>query len=168
MKTILLMRHAKSDWGDPELPDFDRPLGKRGLEDAPRMGKAMSKIGRIPDAILSSPARRALQTAELFAEAAGWKGTIDLQPELYGAPGESWLRVLRSASPDAGCVLVVAHSPGCEEASALLLASQAAIAVRFPTGAILCAESKVDQWSRLRPGCATLHWFLVPRMVKAL
>ena len=74
MKTILLMRHAKSNWDDADLDDFDRPLAKRGLEDAPRMGKTLAKLGCLPDTIVSCTACRALQTAELFAKGAGWKG----------------------------------------------------------------------------------------------
>lgn len=168
MKTILLMRHAKSDWHQPEREDFERPLSKRGLADAPRMGRTLARLDRLPQWIVSSPARRALQTAELFAEGAGWKGKISVDANLYGAPGEAWMRALRSSPKGADSVLVVAHSPGCEEAVALLLACSAANPVRFPTGAVLCAESEIEEWSRLRPGGATLQWFLIPKVVKAL
>lgn len=168
MKTILLMRHAKSDWDDPDLDDFDRPLAKRGLEDAPRMGKALAKLGRLPSRIVSSPARRAIQTAELFAEGAGWKGKISVDANLYSAPGDAWVRALRALPDDAESALVVAHSPGCEEAAALLLGARTANPVRFPTGATLCAEAEIESWSRLRPGGATLQWFLIPKVVKAL
>ncbi len=63
MKTVLLLRHAKSDWGNPGLADFDRPLAKRGLKDAPRMGHVLTDFNVVPDKILASPARRAKQTA---------------------------------------------------------------------------------------------------------
>jgi phosphohistidine phosphatase len=168
VKTILLMRHAKSDWGDPGLDDFDRPLAKRGIEDAPRMGRAVARLGVVPDHVVSSPARRARETAERFAEAAGFRGTIHDDANLYPGPGEAWIRALRGLSDDVSIALVVAHSPGCEEAAALLLGAGSSNAVRFPTGAILCAEADVERWSRLKPGNVTLRWFLAPRLVKAL
>lgn len=168
MKTILLMRHAKSDWDDPGLADFDRPLAPRGQEDAPRMGRALAKIGRLPDRIVSSPARRARDTAGLLAHAAEWEGEIAFEAGLYSASGEAWLRILRGLSDEADSALLVAHSPGCEEAAALLLGSEAPHPVRFPTAALLCAEASVDRWSRLAPASATLRWFLTPKVLKAL
>ncbi len=168
MKTILLMRHAKSDWDDPGLADFDRPLAPRGLEDAPRMGRALARIGRLPERIVSSPARRARETAGLLAEAAGWEGEIAFEAGLYSASGDAWIRALRALPDAAESALLVAHSPGCEEAVALLLGSEAPRPLRFPTAALLCAESPADRWSRLAPASATLRWFLTPKVVKAL
>ncbi len=168
MKTILLMRHAKSDWSDPRLDDFDRPLAKRGIEDAPRMGKAIAKLGALPDHVVASPARRARETAERFAEAAGFRGKVRCDANLYPGSGEAWIRALRGLPDEVSIALVVAHSPACDEASALLLGTGFPGAVRFATGAILCAEAEIERWSRLEPGTATLRWFLAPKVVKAL
>jgi phosphohistidine phosphatase len=168
VKTILLMRHAKSDWDDPGLDDFDRPLSKRGIEDAPRMGRAVARLGALPDRVVSSPARRARETAERFAEAAGFRGKIHCDANLYPGPGEAWIRALRGLSDEAASALVVAHSPGCDDAAALLLGAGSSSAVRFPTAAILCAEADIEHWSALKAGSATLRWFLAPKVVKAL
>ena len=73
MKTLFLIRHAKSSWDDPALPDKDRPLGDRGRRDAPKMGKRLAKRDVKPDLILSSPARRALKTAEIIAKKLDYK-----------------------------------------------------------------------------------------------
>ena len=73
MKSVLILRHAKSEWGNPGQADFDRPLAKRGLEDAPRMGQVLARFNYVPDRILSSPAQRARQTAELVAQACGYQ-----------------------------------------------------------------------------------------------
>ena len=78
MKTLLLLRHAKSSWSDPTLPDHDRPLNKRGIHDAPRMGKLLRHEHLMPDLILSSTAVRAKKTAELVAKACKYKGEIAL------------------------------------------------------------------------------------------
>ena len=81
MKTVLILRHAKSDWGDPGKADFDRPLAKRGLEDAPRMGEVLARFECVPDRILASPAQRAKQTAELVAKACGYQKSIQWEDD---------------------------------------------------------------------------------------
>jgi len=169
MKTVLLMRHAKSDWGETGVEDFDRPLNGRGLDDAPRMGKALAKAGAVPDRILASPARRARQTAEIVAKASGFGGDIVWEEELYGAPGTVWLEAIRKLPDKAGTVLFVAHSPGIAEAATLLLAGRGGRArLRFPTGAIACVESTVDRWEGFAAGAGELRWFMIPRLIKAI
>jgi len=169
MKTVLLMRHAKSDWGEPGLEDFDRPLNGRGLEDAPRMGRALAKAGLVPDRIVASPARRAKQTAEIVAKSSGYHGEIAWEPALYGAPGTVWLETIRKLPEKATAVLFVAHSPGVGEAAALLLGGRGGRArLRFPTGAIACVESTADRWDDVGPGEGELRWLLIPRVVKSI
>ncbi|WP_109210293.1 MULTISPECIES: histidine phosphatase family protein [Microbacterium] len=108
MITLALVRHAKSDWGDPGLDDHDRPLNDRGARDAPRMARRLAATGFRPDVILSSTALRARTTAEAFAAALGV--AVSLDPELYGAPASSLLAA--AAASGAGSVMVVAHDPG--------------------------------------------------------
>lgn len=166
------MRHAKSDWGHPGLDDYDRPLNDRGLDDAPRMGRALAASGVVPDRIVSSPARRARQTAEMVAEACGYAGPIRWDESLYGAPGSVCCEVLGRTPEKTACVLVIAHSPGVNEAAAALLAGPGRRAgsamIRFPTSGIVCVETTVGRWAEVGPGCGHLRWFLVPRLVKAL
>ena len=85
MKTLLVLRHAKSSWNDPALDDHERPLNKRGRRDAPRMGELVREYGLIPDVVISSDAVRARLTAEAVAEAARYPGEILLDPRLYMA-----------------------------------------------------------------------------------
>ena len=99
MKTILLMRHAKAEHGVPGQRDFDRALAQRGTEDALRMGRALEKMGVVPDAIVTSQAVRAKETAEVSAKAMHFGGSIQLERALYDAPGDVWLETLR-ALPD--------------------------------------------------------------------
>lgn len=108
MIRLVLVRHAKSDWGDPSLDDHDRPLNDRGLRDAPRMARALSETGFRPEVILSSTAVRARTTAEAFA--AEFDVAVNLDPELYGALGGTlWAK---AAASGAQRVIVVAHDPG--------------------------------------------------------
>jgi len=115
MKSLLILRHAKSSWKHPELTDHDRPLNKRGKRDAPRMGKILRSEHLIPEAIISSTAARAHVTAEAVAKASGYKGKIALNRSLYAAGPGAYLKVLHELSDHYKRVLVVGHNPGLEE-----------------------------------------------------
>jgi len=116
MQTLLLVRHAKSSWSDPSLPDRERPLNERGKHDAPRMGKRLADLGVRPDVILSSPARRALKTARLLAEELGCKAAdIRVDNRLYATEAEVLLGVIRELGDGRKCVMLVGHNPELTE-----------------------------------------------------
>ena len=102
MKELLLLRHAKSSWKDLGMPDHDRPLKKRGLRDAPEVGRKLRELGLAPDRILSSTAARAHATARLAAEACRFDGTIELVPALYLGGPLAYLDALRDLPADVG------------------------------------------------------------------
>lgn len=108
MTTLVLVRHAKSDWGSPALDDHDRPLNARGLRDAPVLARRLAVSGVRPQALLSSTALRARTTAAFFGEALGLEPELD--PELYGAPASRILAAAVARGVDR--VAVVAHDPG--------------------------------------------------------
>lgn len=162
MRTLLVMRHAKSSWGDAHLRDFDRPLAKRGLKDAPRMGEFL-KNTRLPiDLVLSSTARRARTTAELVAETAGL-GDIELTDEIYEASASQLLDVIQNIPDDHDAVLMVGHNPGFEHLLQMLCGPGASI--RMPTAAVGCIELDVSKWRDVQPGAGTLLWFVAPRVL---
>ncbi|WP_448390409.1 SixA phosphatase family protein [Microbacterium aurum] len=111
MTTLVLVRHAKSDWGDPGLDDHDRPLNSRGLRDAPAAARRLAATGLRLDALLSSTALRARTTAGFFGAALGLEPELD--PDLYGAPAAKLLSAA-GARGRAGAdgVVIVAHDPG--------------------------------------------------------
>ncbi len=117
MKTLLAVRHAKSDWGTPFEKDFDRPLNERGKSDAPRMAKRIAEKNGIPDLIITSTANRALTTARLMAKE--WKYSkenIIEDPELYHASPETMIRCLKKYIQDTHHrVMFVCHNPGITE-----------------------------------------------------
>src|SRR5262245_25715614 len=116
MKTLMLLRHGKSSWSDSDLDDDERPLTGRGKQAATRMGRLLAEKSLVPGRILSSTARRARKTAELAAEAAGYRGEIELLDDLYLASAKKILSQTRTHTPDAvDRVLIVAHNPGLEE-----------------------------------------------------
>src|SRR5271157_4582531 len=116
MKTLFLIRHAKSSWDDTALPDKDRPLGDRGRRDAPKMGKRLAKRDVKPDLILSSPARRALKTAEIIAKKLDYKlGRILVVDCMYPGGADSLLRVINELDDGLQCVMLFGHNPGLED-----------------------------------------------------
>ena len=165
MKTILLMRHAKAESGVPGQRDFDRSLAARGSEDARRIGRALAKLGTVPDAIVASSAARAKETAEAVAHAVGFSGTIRMERALYNASGDVWIAALRVIPAAAESALIVAHSPGIAQAAALLCGASSG-AFDIPTGGLLAFDDGVARWRDLDAGGASLRWFLRPRMLE--
>jgi phosphohistidine phosphatase len=168
MKTLLVLRHAKSDRGDTAIRDHDRPLAPRGEADAPQMGMALRVLGAIPDCLLTSTAVRARETARLVAAAMGYDGPVVEEHGIYAASVETLLAVLR-ACDDASTVLLVGHNPGLEELLCLLAGGvDAEPIVRLPTAGLACLSLDIEEWPHLRPACGLLHWLLTPRIVSPL
>jgi len=116
MKTLFLIRHAKSSWDDTALPDKDRPLNDRGKRDAPKMGKRLAKRDVKPDLILSSPAKRALTTAEIIAKKLDYKvKDIVVDERLYAVGADDLLDVVRQLGDKLGRVMLVGHNPELTE-----------------------------------------------------
>lgn len=112
MKTLFLVRHAKSSRDDPSLPDKDRPLDERGTHDAPKMGKRLAKRDVKPELIVSSPATRALATARLIAEEIGYRRKdIVLNDRLYASDADELLAVIRELDDKLDCVMLFGHNP---------------------------------------------------------
>ena len=114
MKTLLILRHAKSSWDNPDLRDYDRPLNKRGKKDAPRMGKHIKTAKLIPDRILTSSAKRARKTAKRFAKACGYSGKIKKLDILYHAPVGLYYETLQAIPDKYNNIMVVGHNPTME------------------------------------------------------
>ena len=141
MKTLLLLRHAKSSWNHPALTDHDRPLNKRGNGAAPVMGALLQEEDLIPDLILCSSAVRAYTTAILVAKACAYQGEIRKTRQLYLAEPEAYVEVLHQVSGEYGRVLMVGHNPGLEE----LIETLTGEAMAMPT-ALACLELSLERW----------------------
>ncbi len=145
MKTLLLMRHAKSSWDNSELADFDRPLNSRGRQDAPRIGQLLAREDLTPDLIVTSAARRAATTAELVALAAGYDGDIHYTRDLYLADADTYLELARAPAGDVGRLLLVGHNPDMAE----LVSQLAGRDEHMPTAALAHFRLAIDVWSEL-------------------
>ncbi|MET0296591.1 MAG: histidine phosphatase family protein [Microbacterium sp.] len=139
MTRLVLIRHAKSDWGDAFLADHDRPLNDRGMRDAPAMARRLADTGFRADTILSSTALRAATTADFFSGALGVP--VEQQERLYGAPAS--LLLLAAAESGARSVVVVAHDPGMSILAGRL--SNDGIG-HMPTCAVATFTWEVDDW----------------------
>lgn len=169
MKQILLLRHAKSSWDDSSLKDFDRPLAKRGRDDAPRMGRFLKKIGYLPAHIVSSPAQRAKETIGLFLGAAGMDEEIVVWNEdLYYGSYRDYLQAVAEAPDDAERILLVGHNPKMEDAAGELCGGENGASIRMPTAALVCFEHPANRWEQVRPGTAQLKWMMIPKVLKKL
>ena len=161
-----MVRHAKSAW-PPGIPDRQRPLGPRGLADAPRMGAYLrDHVGRV-DIVVLSPAQRTQQTWQLLAEQLEQAPDERTDPRVYDEWGARMIDVVRELPTSAGTALLVGHEPGVSEL-ALLLADRGnpldrdRIATKFPTCAVAVLESD-RTWGEFGAGCARLVAFRTPR-----
>ena len=145
MKTLLLLRHAKSSWKKQGLPDHERPLNKRGKKEAPMVGAYMKENGLVPDLILSSTARRAHDTAQAVAEACGFEEQVDLYQDLYMSDTASYLDILRCLPDEANKVLVVGHNPDVEALLALLTD----VADHMATATLAVISLPISSWQEL-------------------
>lgn len=169
MKTLLLLRHAKSSWDDPSLDDFDRPLAARGEQAAPLMANYLKQKGLRPDLVLLSPAARARQTWDLVARSLGDGIEVKQLQGLYlGAPSRL-LDAVRRAPDEAACVMLVGHNPGMEHLAMVLAGSSskpkalAKLYDKFPTAALAELTFEAESWKELARGTGRLKRLVRPR-----
>lgn len=159
MKTLLILRHAKSSWEDRSLSDHDRPLNHRGEQDAPRIGRLLRDEGLWPDLILSSTATRARRTTELLLEAADREPEVRYLSELYLAEPEDYLEAVRRVGGEADSVLLVGHNPGLE----MLVQRLTGEWHRLPTAALAHITLPIDAWKALEAAGGELADLWLPR-----
>jgi phosphohistidine phosphatase len=145
MKTVLLLRHAKSSWNHPELADRDRPLNKRGERQAPEMGKLIYTEHLTPDLILTSPATRACKTAQAVATNCGYDGEVDQVADFYPGDPADYLRILSELPDGVRRVMVVGHNPGLEEFLGMLVGE----VLSFATAALAQVDLPLESWHEL-------------------
>lgn len=151
MRTLYLIRHAKSSWGNPGLRDFDRPLNDRGLHDAPKMAQLLVDQGVKPDLLVSSPAKRALTTAQFFADAFKLEpGNLIKEPSIYEAFPQEILRLMSDLPENAATVLIFGHNPTFTEVANRFTADD--IIENVPTCGIVKMVSSADSWKEMYEG----------------
>lgn len=145
MKTLLLVRHAKSSWDNPGTDDIDRPLNDRGKADAPVMAKRLKDKGVKIDAFISSPARRARRTARYFAGEYGIdKKDIELIDKLYMASPSAFSEAIREMKDKYDSVIIFAHNPGITEFANTLTSVHVD---NMPTCSIFAITADTESWN---------------------
>ena len=168
MKTLTLLRHAKSSWDDPVARDFDRPLNKRGRKAARTMGREMRAQGLEFDRVVASPAARVVGTLADLAEGYGGPIEPEYDERVYLASATTLLKVVQEADDAADRLLLVGHNPGME-AFALLLTRddgnglRGEVAAKYPTAALAEIKLPVDHWRDVVLGTGRLARFIRPR-----
>ncbi|MCP4415331.1 MAG: hypothetical protein GY805_01830 [Chloroflexi bacterium] len=157
MKTLLILRHAKSDWSNSQLSDHERPLNGRGKYDAPRMGAWLKQQGMVPELIITSTAERALTTSELTALGCDFEGELRLTKDFYLAGPPTYIDTLNQLPDSYERVMVVGHNPGMEELVSLLTDKDQ----RMTTANVAVVELAIASWGELTlfsDGRLKHHW----------
>ena len=145
MKTLMLMRHAKSSIGEKHQEDWSRPLNKRGRKNAIAMAKLLKEKEAVPQLIVASTAVRARQTCELLTEELNFRGDVHYLSSLYGGEVDTYLYEIKELNDLAGCVLVVGHNPVLESLLQMLTGKVESL----PTSAIACLAVPFEHWREL-------------------
>lgn len=164
MKRLIVVRHAKSSWNSAALSDFERPLNRRGENDAPEMGRRLHRFGASPNAIITSSAARAVATSKLLAAEIGFPaGQIIADESLYGAGPDRFLAAIAAAcrSGDAPReIMIVGHNPGITEFVEFLTGERIG---SIPTCGTALIDIAAADWSRIAAGSGKLMEFEFPK-----
>jgi phosphohistidine phosphatase len=161
MKQLILIRHAKSDWGNASLSDFDRPLNERGKNDAPVMAHRLLDKNIFIDAFISSPAKRANKTAGIFAkEYKRDKDEIIFRDELYAAPSTIFYDVIATADDKFKCIAIFSHNPGLTDFANLLTDTRID---NIPTCGIFAIKAECEKWKNFKEAKKEFWFFDYPK-----
>ena len=164
MKKLVLIRHAKSSWDDPDLSDHDRPLNARGVKDAPRMGKRLKEKRIFPDRMITSTAKRALSTCLAMAEVLGYsKEKVISDRKIYHASEDqllTFIQKLKDLNDHEDVTLLFGHNPGLT-AFANQLADESI--ENIPTAGVVAIAIPTNRWSEVDFGCGKMLFFDFPK-----
>jgi phosphohistidine phosphatase len=159
MKTLFILRHAKSAWDNPDLSDFERPLNSRGLDAARFIGELIYERNLEPQIIISSPAKRAKQTAVLVKEIAEISQPITFDERIYEASPLTLFNLINEFDDKHESVLLVGHNPGLESLVRILTREDQIL----PTAALVKINLDIENWSKLETNCGRLEFIIRPK-----
>ena len=168
MKTLLLLRHAKSSWDDAALDDFNRPLNERGWKAARRMGRELKHRGMRFDIVMASTAARVRETIDGVHEHYDFAAPIQFEPRMYGASTDVLLLLVRELPDTVRAPLLVGHNPGLERLLVELTRDDEKglrhqIAGKYPTGALAVMELPAHRWTDVAPGSGKIVELILPK-----
>jgi len=168
MKTLFLLRHAKSSWENTGIEDYDRPLNARGQRAAMVMGVYFAQQQIRPDLILCSSARRTLETLDQVRPRIPGKPELKIEKELYLASATELHKRLKKVDGDVGSVLLIGHNPGLEDLARVLFGKRQSeaterLSAKYPTGGLATFTADIASWKELKAGGADLISFVIPK-----
>ena len=172
MLTLSLLRHAKSSWKNPALPDRERPLNTRGIADAPMMGRAMTERGIDPELVLCSSARRTVDTLGLVLPELKVEPKVVYEDALYHASPAEMLQMLRAIQPGSRRVMMVGHNPEIQRLALDLIGTgpkhlRDRLQEKYPTTGLVVINFTAGLWSSVDINSGSLNLFLAPRDLRA-
>jgi phosphohistidine phosphatase len=162
MRTLYLLRHAKSSWKDATLPDFDRPLKDRGRKAAKRVGKHLKREKLSDPVVVCSPAVRTRETAEIVLKHAHVGAQVRFEERIYEASLRDLVQVVSEILDEKQLAILIGHNPGFEE----LLAYLTGEGRRMPTGALAKINFEVESWKDIKEDQGRLAWFVTPKQLE--
>jgi phosphohistidine phosphatase len=161
MKTIYLVRHAKSSWKYPNLDDFERPLNKRGRKSAPFMGTILKKLKVAPDLIVSSPANRAAMTARIIADKISYPlDNIRYSESMYEFSANALIDVVEHLDDGVNKAMLVGHNPALTDMANYIGNKPIS---NIPTSGVFCVELDISSWEKISEHCGKLKFFEFPK-----
>ncbi|MBL1232313.1 MAG: histidine phosphatase family protein [Flavobacteriales bacterium] len=163
MKTIYLIRHAKSSWENHRLSDFERPLNTRGINDTEIIGKELNKLNFNPEKIIASTSVRTTATIQLLCEHINYNFKhVIFNSKLYHPSKENFIRVLEDLPDELESVALVSHNYGISEFADYLTEN---FMEAMPTCAVVCIALEIDSWKEIVKGLGTTKWYIYPKML---
>ena len=171
MKQLAILRHAKSDWGNPGQTDFERPLNKRGRKAGKKVGRELRTRGLTFDLIVSSPATRARETVERFEKGYESLPAVAIEPRLYMCATGTLIEVINGLPDDAQTVMIVGHNPGFHDIVLRMTRANGnglreKVGANYPTGAFALIDFPVEHWADIEPATGEIRQVIFPRELR--
>lgn len=163
MKTVYLIRHAKSSWEDTKCNDFERELSKKGKKDIKIIGSYMSLAGIKPDLVISSLARRTQATADKLAEKTSYEGKVYYLEELYLSKPKTIIDTISLQSDEADSIFIIGHNPELSEVANMLVKDGVG---KIPTTGVVAINLDIDRWDEIADDTGEVEFFIYPKQFK--
>ena len=165
MKSVILFRHGKSDWNASYGSDHERPLSKRGVHAAMRMGRFLAEKNQIPDLVISSTALRAQSTAKLAINSANWDSKIVLEGGIYGGSPDYLLNLIHAQSDSSNVLCLVGHEPNFSNFISIATHEDY---INFTTANMAKINFTAKRWTEVQFGTGSLEWHQQPKKIESL
>jgi phosphohistidine phosphatase len=165
MKNIFIIRHAKADNANKTNTDIDRQLTENGIKDAEAIGQLFFDLGLTPDIIISSPAKRALMTAQHVAKKCKYNKEIQIEKDIYSGDADDILELIKKCDNKSNLIAIFGHSPILEILSNMLL-TNSVLRIELHKASCLSIVCDIDNWTQAGPKNSTLEWLIYPKLLR--